>query len=508
MFSYLRYFSVISLVVVMAGAWILGLMLTRLVSGDFIAQQQAQHLATIDSYTSTVWRSNTPPAGGQNDPIAAARLQQESQRFFAQQPVAKITIFSPDVRQLYFSSTRAYATTDGTKRVTLFDLTKIQRSQATSRLLTNVFLTGGTDATMPRTLLQSIVPIRSSPLTSAQQAKCALANAPSDAPCMPEALVEIYTDITPLMQRLTRMQYIVSGAVVVTFLLLLGILMVTAMRAETIISRQHEINLELTAAASAAEAQNREKSQFLANISHELRTPLNAIIGFSDLIKNEAGHLLSESHQSYVTDIHNSGKHLLSLINDILDYSKAEAGKLQLDWVESDLGKIIRNSLRMVMPRAETAQVMLVEDILTESLVMVTDSKKLKQVLLNLLSNAVKFTPAGGEVRCSVWEEITTQQIVIQVKDTGIGIAPKDLSKVMMPFGQVDSSLARKYEGTGLGLPLASKFVEIMGGKFLIESELGKGTTITIHLPKTPKNLSTQKQESSHVRPDPGVETT
>jgi two-component system cell cycle sensor histidine kinase PleC len=506
MFSYLRYFSVISLIVVVAGAWVLGMMLTRIISSDRIVQQQAQHVATIDSFTNTVWRANAPPPGGQPDPIAAARLQQESQQFFAQQPVAKVTIFSPDVRQLYFSSTRAYATTDGATRVTLFDVSKIQRGQATSRLLTNVFLTGGADATTPRTLLQSIVPIQSSGMTAAKRAECALANAPI-AQCTPEALVEIYTDITPLMQRLTRMQYTVGGAVVVTFLLLLGILMLTAMRAEAIISRQHEINLELTAVASAAEAQNRDKSQFLTNISHELRTPLNAIIGFSDIIKNEAGHLLSESHQSYMSDIHNSGKHLLSLINDILDYSKAEAGKLQIDWAENDLGKIIRNSLRMVMPRAETAQVMLVEDIPTESLIMVTDSKKLKQVLLNLLSNAVKFTPAGGEVRCTVWEEITTRQIVIQVKDTGIGIAPKDISKVMMPFGQVDNSLSRKYEGTGLGLPLASKFIEIMGGKFLIESELGAGTTVTIHLPKTPKNWSPQQQESSHVHPDPDSET-
>ncbi len=506
MFANLRYFSIISLIVIGVGAWVLGMMLTRVISGDFIVQQEIQQQATIDSFTQAIWRVNVVP-GQPPDAVAAARIQQQAAQFFARQPLVKVTIFSPDVTRLYFGSTPAYVTTDGTARVTLFDVSSIQRSQSVRRVLKGVFLTGSPEANQPRTMLQSIVPITREGFSAQARARCAQPATAVAAECAPEALVEIYTDLTPLMARLTRLHYIVSGSIIATFLLLIGILLLTVMRAEAIIARQHEVNLELTAAASAAESQSRDKSQFLANISHELRTPLNAIIGFSEIIKNEAGHLLSESHQSFISDIHNSGKHLLSLINDILDYSKAEAGKLQVDWIESDMGKIIRNSLRMVMPRAEAAQVTLVEDVPSEPMVAVTDGKKLKQVLLNLLSNAVKFTPAGGEVRCALWEDITTHQIVIQVKDTGIGIAPKDISKVMMPFGQVDSALSRKYEGTGLGLPLARKFVELMEGKFTIESELNRGTTITIHLPKAPRNWDASNEGGSDVATAKGSET-
>jgi two-component system cell cycle sensor histidine kinase PleC len=434
------------------------------------------------------------------DAVSAATFSAESQRFFEKQPVVKVTIFSPDVRQLYFGSTKAYVTSDGNNRIALFDVPQIQRSQVVNRVLDKAFLTGGADASTPRMLIQSILPITRADFVESDRSLCAQNPQPK---CIPEALVEIYTDITPLKERLSKMQYMLSGAVIITFLVLTAILMLTGTRAEAIIARQHEVNLELTAAASAAEAQSRDKSQFLANISHELRTPLNAIIGFSDIIKNEARHLLQDAHQGYIDDIHASGKHLLSLINDILDYSKAEAGKLEVNWEENDAAKIIRNSLRMVMPRAETAQVTLVEDIPSQHFVIVTDSKKLKQVLLNLLSNAVKFTPAGGEVRCAMWEDIAKQQLVIQVKDTGIGIAPKDISKVMMPFGQVDSKLSRKYEGTGLGLPLSRKFIELMGGEFNIESELNVGTAVTVRLPKAPKDWKPAEEETASI---PNVE--
>jgi two-component system cell cycle sensor histidine kinase PleC len=500
MFSYLRYFSVISLVVVVAGAILMSMMFTGMMRDEFVKNIQIEHVAHIDSFTHAVWRKYPTNASGSRDPSIAATFMAESQKFFAHQPVAKVTIFSPDVRQLFFGSTKAYVTSDGTNRVTLFDVPMIQRGQVASRVLETAYLTGGPDAETPKIMIHSIVPIMRPDFVESDRPLCAQNPQPK---CIPEALVEVYTDITPIKDSLATMQWMISGAVIAAFVVLIGILMLTVTRAETIIARQHEVNLELTAAASAAEAQSRDKSQFLANISHELRTPLNAIIGFSDIIKNEARHVLPEAHQGYMDDIHASGKHLLSLINDILDYSKAEAGKLEVNWEENDVGKIIRNSLRMVMPRAETAQVTLVEDIPSQHFVLVTDSKKLKQVLLNLLSNAVKFTPAGGEVRCAVWEDIGKQQLVIQVKDTGIGIAPKDISKVMMPFGQVDNKLSRKYEGTGLGLPLSRKFVELMGGEFTIESELNVGTAVTVRLPKAPKNWKPPEEESAS-----NVETT
>lgn len=464
MFAYLRYFALLSLLLVVVGAVALSMYFKEMKQQELLGAATLHARATLQSYADTVWQRYRGNAA------AGQALAQESAQFFGKQPFVKTTIVSPDVTGLYYGNSPAYATYDGTSRVTLFDLEAVRRGRVVNRLLEDVYLTGSSDPHTPRMLIQMVLPVTPGGTGS------------------PQAIAEIYADITAEWAQLKTMQYIIVGTMTGTFFLLVGMLLFTSWRAEAIIAKQHEINLELTAAAAAAEAQSRDKSQFLASISHELRTPLNAIIGFSDIIKTEAKAQLEKTYQAYVEDIHASGKHLLSLINDILDYSKAEAGKLQMEWAETDANKVIRNSLRMVLPRAETAQVTLVEDIPSHHLVIVTDPKKLKQVLLNLLSNAVKFTPAGGAVRCHAWEDVVTHSVVIQVRDTGIGIAPKDISKVMTPFGQVDSALSRKYEGTGLGLPLSKKFVEAMGGNFGIESELNVGTTITITIPKQPKN--------------------
>ncbi|MCB0307710.1 MAG: sensor histidine kinase, partial [Calditrichaeota bacterium] len=165
--------------------------------------------------------------------------------------------------------------------------------------------------------------------------------------------------------------------------------------------------LELAAQAAAAEAENENKSQFLASISHELRTPLNAIIGFSEIIRNETmGPLQNDQYKDYIRDIHNSGVHLLSLINDILDYSKAEAGKLDLILEEVDITKLIHASMRLITPRAEIARVQLSTEVPSEHYVLTTDGKKVKQILLNLLSNSVKFTPEGGTVKVTLWQNV------------------------------------------------------------------------------------------------------
>ena len=300
-----------------------------------------------------------------------------------------------------------------------------------------------------------------------------------------DAILEIRYDVTNQWQEVKKFKFVGTFGVIVIFSILLLFLLTTSQRAETIITRQHDTNIELAAQAASAQAENRDKSQFLANVSHELRTPLNAIIGFSEFIKSErSGPIANEKYAEYIKDIHGSGVHLLSLINDILDYSKAEADKLELEISEVDATKSVKNSMRLVSPRAEQAQVQLIEGIPREHFILHTDAKKLKQVMLNLLSNAVKFTPAGGSVKVSMWQNVVDNSLAIEVRDTGIGIAPKDISRAMAPFGQVDNALSRKYEGTGLGLPLTRKFVELMGGQFDIQSEVGKGTTITITLPK------------------------
>lgn len=297
--------------------------------------------------------------------------------------------------------------------------------------------------------------------------------------------MEMFLNVTPEWNRLLLLQWLPSASILLIFAVLMWVLVITSRKAETIIATQHETNLELAAAAAAAQAENREKSLFLANISHELRTPLNAIIGFSEIMKTDGGaEITNAKYRDYVNDIHTSGVHLLGLINDILDLSKAEAGKLDMEIEEVNAGKLAVNCLRLVSTRAVAGGVDLVNAVPKEGLVLETDGRKLKQVILNLLSNAVKFTPQGGRVRLAAWRDAGEDTVVFEITDTGIGIAPKDIAKAMSAFGQVDSALSRRYEGTGLGLPLARKFVELMGGRFAIRSEQSEGTVITVSLPR------------------------
>ena len=297
-------------------------------------------------------------------------------------------------------------------------------------------------------------------------------------------LIELFYDVTDQYSMISKAQLIT----IILILLLVGIFIVACRyiyyHFENLLAREHEITNELFEAKVRAENENSEKSKFLANISHELRTPLNAIIGFSEIIRTEAlGPIGHPQYKDYINDINNSGTHLLSLINDILDYSKAEAEKLKVEAIELDVNKILYSSMRLVKPRAESAKVQLFEEIPKETVALIADPKRLKQAILNLLSNSVKFTPEGGKVTLSLMRDETNSQIKIQIKDTGIGIAEKDISKAMSMFGQIDNKLSRKYEGTGLGLPLTKKLVELMNGDFSLKSELGFGTTVTLIFP-------------------------
>jgi len=237
------------------------------------------------------------------------------------------------------------------------------------------------------------------------------------------------------------------------------------------------------AARGLAEAASQAKSEFLATMSHELRTPLNAVIGFSQIMMRETlGPIGSTQYRDYAKDIHDSGVHLLEIINDILDLSKAEAGKLELDedWV--DVGDAVSAACRLIGPRAERAQLSVVERIPANLPPLWADERKLKQILLNLVSNSVKFTPAGGRVEVSASIE-PANGLSILVQDTGIGIPSSDLQRVMEPFVQVENSLTRSYQGSGLGLPLAAKMTELHGGKLSIASQLGRGTLVRLAFP-------------------------
>jgi GAF domain-containing protein len=235
------------------------------------------------------------------------------------------------------------------------------------------------------------------------------------------------------------------------------------------------------------EAANRHKSEFLANMSHELRTPLNAIIGFSEVLQEKLFGELNEKQAEYTDDILSSGRHLLSLINEILDLSKVEAGRMELELATFDLPLAIDNARTFVRERATKHGITLdvtVDDRLGD---IVGDERKIKQILLNLLSNAVKFTPEGG--RIGIKARQADGSVEISVSDTGIGIAPEDQPKIFEEFRQVGADYAHKVEGTGLGLTLAKKFVELHGGRIWVESEVGKGSAFTFSLPLAPSPL-------------------
>ena len=246
-----------------------------------------------------------------------------------------------------------------------------------------------------------------------------------------------------------------------------------------LVRAEENLHQAMAKATAASEA----KSTFLANMSHELRTPLNAIIGFSEITMRELfGPLGSDRYRGYMRDINESANLLLELITDILDFSKAETGMLEIEEKPVDLGEDIKWTLRIQAERAERRQVTLVEEIPVDLPYLRGDKRRIRQVLLNLVSNAIKFTEAGGRITlCAARAE--DGGIVVSVEDTGIGIAEEDIARVLEPFVQLNRPRNRWQEGTGLGLPLCKQLVEFNGGTLGIESTLGEGTKVTMRFP-------------------------
>ena len=239
----------------------------------------------------------------------------------------------------------------------------------------------------------------------------------------------------------------------------------------------------LIAAKEAAEAANRAKSEFLANMSHELRTPLNAIIGFSGMMSDRMFGPLNERYAEYANIIGDSGRHLVAIITDILDLAKADADRLLLTEEQVEIAEVVELGSKIIEDMARRAQIEFVSEIKKPLPAMIGDPAKLTQILVNLLSNAVKFTAPGGTVRLTI-EQPFHQGITFRVEDTGIGMSPDQIPIALAPFGQVGNSLTRQHDGVGLGLPLTKRLVELHGGTIEIDSEPGKGTIASVHLPE------------------------
>jgi signal transduction histidine kinase len=248
------------------------------------------------------------------------------------------------------------------------------------------------------------------------------------------------------------------------------------------VTERKTVEADLRRAKDEAELASRSKTEFLANMSHELRTPLNAIIGFSDILTGQIfGPLGDRRYADYARDIRDSGQHLLNLINDVLDVSKVEFGKIELIEETIDVTSVVESCVRLMRDRAEAAGVRLLQSLPEDLPFLHADNRRFKQILLNLLSNAVKFTLPTGRV--SILAVAGDDGFRLIVEDTGIGIAPADLEKALKPFGQIDSRLARKYQGSGLGLPLTKSMVELHGGRLELSSTPGSGTTAVVWLP-------------------------
>jgi PAS domain S-box-containing protein len=258
-----------------------------------------------------------------------------------------------------------------------------------------------------------------------------------------------------------------------------------------------EAEEELRRSKDHAEASNTARSAFLANMSHELRTPLNAIIGFAELIHSRKTGRITDDYVQWAGDILSSGRHLLDLINDVLELSRIEAGRYELADDRVDLGLVARACLPMVRRQAEKNRVRIEFAIAERVAVVRADRRAIKQIVLNLLTNAVKFTPRGGAVMIRVEPE-ATGEISLAVADTGIGIDPAVLPRLCKPFVQADASTSRRYGGTGLGLAISAQLVTLHGGTLTIESTLGEGTTVRVNFPAD-RVLSTRKHAEAAV---------
>ncbi len=487
MFFNLRYITLLVYGIIIVASLLAGVYFKYYTTENFvrmISQKQSQEVA--NNYAKSIWNKYYPVIGFLADtPNSTAEtfsqylaFIEESNNFFSSENIVKVVIYGNNgiiyqSNNKILNEKQSLLTSFFNKNKVVGSLSKIKSDKSVESLvIPSVEINDNKENTT--SIVKTFIPISvTNPLP---QLKELAAKA--------QGTIEINYDVSYELRVIEIIQFTSIFFIICSFgIITLGVFLSTN-HAEKLLEKQQDATAELTIARTSAEAQSKEKSKFLANVTHELRTPLNAIIGFSEIISSESmGPINNDQYKEFIRDIHTSGLHLLSLINDILDFSKAEENKLEATFEEVDLTKVIKISLKMLLPRAEQAKVLLKEEIPAEHIIITTDNKRLKQVILNLLSNAVKFTPEGGNVTIKAWKNLDLNIVVIEVVDTGLGMEPQDIARALTPFGQIDNKLSRKYDGTGLGLPLTKKLVEIMKGKFEIKSEPGLGTTITLTFP-------------------------
>ena len=297
---------------------------------------------------------------------------------------------------------------------------------------------------------------------------------------------ELDTDVTALKSEIESTEVFNIAILVLCFGAIYGLLLGAAAAGSRAIARKHQENLELAAAMRRAEEADRAKSEFLANMSHQLRTPLNAIIGFSEIIKDQCfGPVEPARYRDCALDIHDAGRHLLGIIDDVLDLVKIEAGGARPAITEVDPARIVETVMARARGQAEAADVNLSVRLPQTLPLIATDPRCLERILSGFLSSAIRLTPQGGRVCLrALWNE-AADGIEISVSDTGIGIAPEDIPATLARFGQVDGVANSKRPGAGLGLPLAKRLAEVLGGEIEIQSRFGQGTEVTIRLPRS-----------------------
>ncbi len=295
---------------------------------------------------------------------------------------------------------------------------------------------------------------------------------------------EVYDDVTLALRDINRGIALQVVLVLLTTLGVYVVLILAVRRGDQMLRTEHARSLELVHTVARAEAASKAKSQFLANMSHELRTPLNSVIGFAEILSSEGfGPLGDKRYLSYAKEIGDGGRNLLTIINNTLDLSKIELGTAEVTLRPVDPVAVVRGAVQQLDREIQDSGVSISIEIDSRAPSMQSDETKLKQILLNVISNGLKFTPAGGRVTIKVIGSSDNRTVRFEIIDTGIGIARDDLPIALAPFGQVDSALNRRYQGAGLGLPLAKGLVELLGGMLEIDGTPGSGTTVVFTLP-------------------------